>query len=157
MLGRGRKWQVPPASTAFHRDGSAGCSARAEEEHAVRREQTVNAGEQCAARVLGEVKHDVAQEDHIETLVKGQRQLAQIGLAEVAELANLRFRNPVFADVVEVAHHVARRKTAIDLDAVITARLRALAPLRCEMSVPSMRMFQPASMGKCSSSSMASE
>src|SRR5580704_7563006 len=27
VAGRGRKWQVPPAKTGFHRAGSEGCSA----------------------------------------------------------------------------------------------------------------------------------
>ena len=94
---------------------------RSKEEDAVWSEELVNAGHQCATRVLREVEHDVAQKDDIETLVKWQGRLAKIRLAEVAELANLGFGNPIFAHVVEVANNVARGKTAVHLDAVIKA------------------------------------
>ena len=85
----------------------------------------MNAGHQDAAGVLGEIEHDVAQEDHVEAVLKRQR-LAEIGLPEGAHLADLVFGDPVVADVVEVAKDVPCGQTAVDLDAVVGAAAGAL-------------------------------
>ena len=58
--------------------------------------------------------------------LKGSWGRAEVGLAEVAELADFGLDGPVFADVVEVADDEAGGKSAIDLDAVIAAGLGAL-------------------------------
>ena len=60
------------------------------------------------------------------TRVKGRRGRAEVGLAEVADLAEFGLDDPVFADVVEVADDEAGGKAAIDFDAVIAAGLSAL-------------------------------
>jgi hypothetical protein len=57
--------------------------------------------------------------------------------------------------VIEVADHEARGQSAVDLNSVIQAGLGRWTTSLLEMSVPSMTNFHPASMGKCSSSIMA--
>jgi len=95
--------------------------SRSKEEDAIRSEELVNAGQQRSPGALRKIDHDVAKKDDIESLMKGQRRLAKICMAESAELADLGFGDPVFANVVEVAHNVARGKTAVHLDAVVKA------------------------------------
>ena len=88
----------------------------------------MNARQQQLARLLREVKHHVAQKDHVEAVVDtvvGQSSAAEIGLAEVAHLLHFRLDYPILAVVIEVAHDKARRETAVHLDAVITGCLGA--------------------------------
>ena len=92
----------------------------------------MNAGEQAFAGLLGEIEHDIAQEDDVEAVfsaVEGERWAAQVGLAEVAHFLYFGFCNPVFAQVIEVAHDEASGKAAVDFDAVITAELGAFDDL----------------------------
>ena len=89
----------------------------------------VKAGEEGAARGLIEVEHDVAQKDHVEGIggaIERQRSAAEIGLTEIAELADLGLDGPVFADVVKVANDEARGQSSVDLDTMIAAGLGAL-------------------------------
>ena len=92
---------------------------RSKEEDPVWSQELMDAGHQDATRVLRKVEHDVTQEDDIEPLMKWEGRLAEVGLAEVAELTNLGLGHPVFPHVVEVANDVARGQTAIHLDAVV--------------------------------------
>ena len=128
-----------------------------EKKEAVGRENFVDAGQQSLARLLREVEHDVAQEDHVEAIIaaaEGQRRRTEVGLAEIAHHANLRFDRPVLSRVVEVADNVPGRQAAVDLNAVVAA-CWARSITSAQMSVPSMRMCQPVSDGKCSWRSMA--
>ena len=65
--------------------------------------------------------------------VEGQRGRAEIGLAEVAHLADFGFDHPVLADMVEITDHEAGGQAAIDLDAVIEAGLGALDDLGADV------------------------
>ena len=49
---------------------------RAEEKDAIGCEETVHAGQQHSARLLGKVKEDIAQQDHIESIAKRKGRVA---------------------------------------------------------------------------------
>src|SRR5579859_7257859 len=98
----------------------------AEEEQAVGGEQAVDVGEKLLARLLGEVEHDVTQEDDIEGLGKGEPVCAEVGNAEVAELAQVGLDHPVLSVVIEEADDVAGREAAVHFDAVIAGGLAAV-------------------------------
>ena len=75
-------WLAGPevaGATGQHRGpdgGISGLLAGAEEEHAVRGQQLMDAGQQGLARLVREIEHDVTQEDDVEaviTAVEGQR------------------------------------------------------------------------------------
>ena len=128
-----------------------------EKEDAVWGEESVNAGEQGLAGLLGEVEHDVAQEDDVKAIasaVEGQLGRAKVGLAEVAELANLGLDGPVFAGMVEIADDKAGGEPAVDFDAMVKAELGAFDDIGGEVGAFDAR-FQPTSMGKCSCINMA--
>jgi len=119
-------------------DGEIGwLLASAEEEDAVGREEAVDAGEKSAPRLLREVEHDVAEKDKVEAVGgagKGKRWAAEVGLAEVAEPADLRLDDPVLAYVVEVTDDEAGGQAAVNLDTVITARLGTFDDLTVDVS-----------------------
>src|SRR5271166_1455408 len=125
-------WPKVAGAAGDHRGpdgGISGLLGGTEKQHSVGREHTVDAGQQSLARLLREVEHDVAQEDNVEAVVaavEGQRRRAEVGAAEIAQLANLRFDGPGFSGVEEVADNVPGRQAAVHLDAMIAAGLCAL-------------------------------
>ena len=103
----------------------------------------MNILEQGAARVLPEVEHNVAQKDDVECIAGAAEReagAAEIGLAEVAKLAQLRFGGPLFTGVIEVTNEHARREAAIDLDAAIAAALCALDYLGGDVGALDLKM-----------------
>jgi hypothetical protein len=96
----------------------------------------VDSGEQGFARLLGEVEHDVTQEDDVEAVagaVEGQLGRAEVGLAEVAEIADFGLDGPVFANLVEVADYETGGKATIDFDAMEAASVGTLDDLVAEI------------------------
>ena len=117
----------------------------------------VNGGQQRLARLLREVEHHIAQKDDVEAIVRALEwgiRPAQVGLAEVAHPVDLGLDHPILANMVEEAHHMAHGQSAVDLDAV-KEPLWARRITSMLTSVPSIRIFQSPSKGKCSLISMA--
>ena len=83
----------------------------------------MNVGQQGFPGFLGEVEHDVAQEDDVETVVgaiEGEAGSAEVCLAEAAHGGDFRFEEPVFTTLLEVAGDEASGKSTIDFDAVVS-------------------------------------
>jgi hypothetical protein len=122
--------------TGVQIERSAGCSLEPRKRTPFGGEQAVNAGQQRAPSFLREVEHDVAQEDDVEAVgctVEGKRRAADVGLAKVAVAAHLGLREPVFADVVEVANDEARGQASVDFDAMVAAGLCAFHDFAVEI------------------------
>ena len=103
----------------------AGLLAEAEEENAVAGERAMHAEENLAARVLGEVDHDVAQKDDVEGLAGGKG-LAEVALLKAAEALDVGVDFPLVVGADEVFDQEAGGQAAVDFDALIAAGAGAL-------------------------------
>ena len=78
---------------------------------------------------MRKLKHDVTQEDDVETIATApewKSRCAENGPAKVAHLNDLGSGNPVLADVFEVANDEAGGQTAIHFDAMVSSMTGAM-------------------------------
>ena len=106
---------------------------------------------------MRKIEHHVAQENHVEALRLNGSGAQRLAWRKLHIFVELGFHHPVLADMIEVAHQKSRRQSAIHLDAVIAAGVRALHHLGADVGAFNADDSSPTAAENARACIMASE